>query len=118
MLEKVESSKNFQHIKELKIIIYKELHLNASNKNTSVIDEWINQKKYSSVEIEKVLNHIHIYDFFPEIQEEKKLDEIAKAIALSWKQTLLRLDSRYRILAYRDYGPEITFYFERPEQEI
>lgn len=102
-----------QHLKKLEVRVYKGLHLNASNVDYSVIDQWINQKKSAPADLERLLNHIHIYDFFPDIQDEGELGRLATDIVHSWNKTLADLDPNYCVLMYEGYGPEITFYLGR-----
>ena len=103
----------FQHLKQLEVKVYKGLHLNADNMDTSIIDQWINQEKSSPADLERLLNHIHVYDFFPDVQDEEELDRAATEIVCSWEKILSDLDPRYCTLMYKGYGPEITFYFNR-----
>ena len=92
---------------------YRGLHLNANNIDLGVVDQWIDQKPMALSDLEKLLNHIHLYDLFHEIQDECQLKAIANEIAHDWQITLSSIDPRYRVVEYEGYGPEITFYFER-----
>ena len=112
-----EELKTFQQLKRLEVQVYRGLHLNAANTesdtNRSVIDQWIKTHPHSLTNLEKVLNHIHIYDFFLSMQDEAELERLANEIAQSWEKVLSGLDPRYRVERYEGYGPEVTFYFDR-----
>lgn len=73
------------------------------------------------VEIEKVINHVHIYDLFSNTEydvEEFIFEEVAKILAFSWR---LCLDSFFKEKKFnviysntdKDYGPTITFYQQK-----
>ena len=93
--------------------MYKGLHLNARNTDTDVIDQWIERKVEAPADLERLLNHIHMYDFFPNIPDKGELEGFANEIVQDWGKTLFDLDSRYRVITYEGYGPEVTFYFDR-----
>jgi len=76
-----EDQKALQRVKHLEVKIYKGLHLNARNIDTNVIDQWIELKGGSPAVLEKLLNHIHVFDLFPDVQSESELEDFANEIA-------------------------------------
>lgn len=106
-----EDQKTLQRLRHLEVKVYKGLHLNAGRIDTSVVDQWIERKAGPSADLERLLNHIHLYDFFPSMQNEDELESLANEIAFDWERTLSGSDPRYRVVKYKGYGPEITFYF-------
>ena len=113
-----EDQQTLQELKHLKLEIYKGLHLNADRIDTNIIDQWIEQKQQSLTELEKVINHIHMYDFFQNIQDEDKLRILADEIVRDWKNVLSSYNPKYRVVKYEDYGPEITFYLDRRTSNV
>jgi len=108
-----EDQRTLQHLKHLKVQAYRGLHLNADNTDWDTVDQWIDTTSHSPTDLEKVINHIRIYDFFSSIQDEAELEGLANEIARSWEKVLSALDPRYRVERYEGYGPEVTFYFDR-----
>ena len=108
-----ENQRTLRQLKHLRIEIYKGLHLNAGNLDTSIVDQWIERKRELPADLEKLLNHIHLYDFFPDVQDDLQLHDLANEIACDWEKVLSSLDPRYRVVKYEGYGPEVTFYFDR-----
>lgn len=82
-----------------------------------VYNTWFYQLKGNISDIEKMINHVHVYDLFghaENISDEVFL-EIGKQIALSWKMYLQYLfPSNSFIVDFNDgsddYGPTVTFY--------
>lgn len=78
---------------------------------------WLKTLNGNIPEVEKVLNHVHVYDLFgysEEIDEDVFL-EIGQQMALSWKMHLKhRFPSRSFVVHFNDgsddYGPTVTFY--------
>ena len=78
-----EDQTTLQRLKSLKVEVYRGLHLNTGNMDARIVDQWIEQASYSPVDLEKLLNHIHIFDFFSDIQDEMELQRLAEEIAYS-----------------------------------
>lgn len=109
----LENQRTLQWLKHIEVKVYRGLHLNAGNTDTSIVDQWIERKTEPFTDLERLLNHVHIYDYFPTVQDEKELESLASEIALDWEKTLSKRDPRYRVVKYEGYGPEVTFYFDR-----
>lgn len=108
-----EDQRTLQCLKHLEIKIYKGLHLNAGTIDAQIVDQWIERKMEQPADLEKLLNHVHMYDFFPSLQDQGELEDLAIEIALSWEKILFEADPRYRVVKYEGYGPEVTFYLDR-----
>ena len=109
----LEDQQTLQKTKRLQVKVYKDLHLNACNIDANIIDQWIERQIESLTELEKLLNHIHVYDLLPSVQDEDELKTVADEIARDWENALSNHDPRYRVLRYEGYGPEVTFYLDR-----
>lgn len=80
--------------------------------------EWFNSMDGGRQEVEKIVNHIHVYDIFDGCQEDVRDDifeQLAKIISFSWKIALQEsfpgvIFSVEVFSSDKTYGPEITFY--------
>ena len=108
-----ENQRTLQWLKHLEVKVYRGLHLNAGSIDTNIIDQWLERKIESPDNLERLLNHIHLYDFFPNTHDRDELEGLADEIALDWKKILLDSDPKYKVVKYEGYGPEITFYLDR-----
>ena len=60
-----EDQKTLQWLKHLEVKVYRGLHLNAGSIDINIVDQWLERKAESPAILERLLNHIHLYDFFP-----------------------------------------------------
>ncbi|MCU7612974.1 hypothetical protein N0B16_00835 [Chryseobacterium sp. GMJ5] len=80
---------------------------------------WFNKLNGDIQEVEKVINHLHIYDLFGhfnEVIDEAIFLEIASQIKLSWEFYLkYKFPVKEFVIDFNknDYGPTITFYCKR-----
>lgn len=98
--------------KDLRVHVYRGLHLRGGVDDYKVIDQWI-EKKLSLEDIERVLNHVHVYDLVQADLPEEEYVEIRNEIEQAWGARLAELDRAYAVEAYEGYGPEVTFYLKR-----
>jgi hypothetical protein len=78
---------------------------------TQNVLQWLDLEK-SLERVERVVNHVHIYDEFDGLQEDE-YDEIAVRVFLSWNSAVKQIDPSLRVEKYEDYGPTLTLYKRR-----
>jgi hypothetical protein len=85
-------------------------------------DVWMGNLNKNIIEVEKIINHIHIYDLFAHFNgdvDENIFLEIGKQMELSWKMYLKhKFPLEEFVINFddgkNDYGPTITFYNKKP----
>jgi hypothetical protein len=83
----------------LNIEIYEHKGIHIRKRETddySTIELWLEQKNLSEMDIERVVNHIHIHDHFGGLISEDKYLRIADVIFRRWQSVLLKNDPPVR----------------------
>lgn len=103
-----------------KFIEIKNCILYSEKYDQNNFEDWCRELNNDSVAIEKVINHIHMYDLFAHTNEtikDSSFKEIGKLLQFSWALYLRsEFPSKRIIVDYfdneKDYGPTITVYTE------
>lgn len=79
------------------------------------VDSVLNELSISLEAAERLINHIHVHDWFHGLEDEERLKTLANEVARAWESGLKAIDPRYRIIRFRDEykGPALTFYLDR-----
>jgi len=72
---------------------------------------WI-QKESEPERVERVLNHLHVYDAFEDLSEDE-YDAVAAKLFACWNEAVGEIDKTIRVEKYQDYGPTLTLYRSR-----
>ena len=76
-----------------------------------VVSVWLEKERVPE-RVERMINHLHVYDEFPDLTE-NAYDDIAVQIFSHWNEFLKKIDPAFRVEKYEEYGPTITFYKKR-----
>ncbi|WP_447754790.1 hypothetical protein [Pseudomonas nicosulfuronedens] len=90
----------------------------ARNFDAASFDVWFSQLDGDVAEVERILNHTHVYDIFsgcPDDVEELVFEQLSEAIAVSWRLILRdKFPSKDFIVeatsSEQQYGPIVTFF--------
>lgn len=90
----------------------------AKNFDENTFNVWFSQLNGSVSEVEKILNHTHIYDIFagcPDDVEELVFEQLSEVIASSWRLILRdKFPDRNFVVeatcSEQQYGPIVTFF--------
>ncbi|MFL9813613.1 hypothetical protein D7241_10185 [Stutzerimonas sp. VN223-3] len=89
-----------------------------SKYDSSVIDSWFKKFGGDLRSVEKMVNHIHLYDVFDGCAEEvdnRVFEQLADVMALSWRMVLSDKFAKRKFEVEvsnsdQSYGPVVTFY--------
>jgi len=70
------------------------------------------EKEGSWENVERVVNHVHVYDEFEDLTE-SGYEEAASKILHCWEVALTKIDPAFQVEKFEDYGPSVTFYKRR-----
>ncbi len=90
--------------------------IESDDDRTRNILRWF-EKEGSWENVERVVNHVHIYDEFEDLTKES-YEEVASKIFHCWKAALTKIDTAFQVEKFEDYGPTVTFYKKRAVQGL
>ena len=76
-----------------------------------IVLDWLEKERVPE-RVERVINHLHVYDEFPDLTD-NAYDDVAIQIFFHWNEALKKIDPDFRVEKYEEYGPTITFYKKR-----
>lgn len=101
-------------LKNPQIKIYKGIHVDSERVETGSIDSFTLDPKFKLEDWERLLNHLHVRDYFIGMEDDERMDALTNEIANAWRDNLSALNLRYRVCRFDDEnGPGLTFYFDR-----
>ena len=91
--------------------VRKKTAVESEGARNRIVLSWLEKEK-SLERVERVMNHMHLYDQFNGLTE-NAYDELAVRVFSCWNEALKKIDPAFRVEKFEDYGPTLTFYKKR-----